>query len=226
MALALTDARLFPAIDALNTQLGSTATAASSTLDLTCSHCELTVAGTVAYTLPNGTYAGQRFRVSCVAATATPLGTLTVTTPDATVGFACASQFVFNAVGQTIEFRWSGTAWRADTIRRAGVTTAVVGTTVLTGLNLNSVYALSVTGTVSSTTTKGIPNGSAINEVCQVGCSVAATTPIGSITLTALSTLGVAATTLSVYSATTTYANLIWNGTAWILAGNNTAVLS
>lgn len=225
MTLALTDARLFPAVDALNTILGATATSAAATLDITTANCALTVVGTTAYTLPNGTYTGQNFRVQCVGASATPAGTLTVTTPDATVGFVCASTFLFNAVGQTVNFMWTGTAWRAQSVLRAGFSAAVVGTTVLSGINLNH-FTLSVTGTVSSTTTKGIPNGSAVGEVCQVGVSTAATTPVGTISLVGFSTLGAAATTLGTVGATANYAALTWSGTGWLLTGNSTLVLS
>jgi hypothetical protein len=190
---------------------------------------ELTVSGTKAYTLAAPTVAGQRKRVVCVSAAATPLGTLTVSSPDTTTGFVCAGTFQFDGVGQSIELvATSGLLWRAARIERAGgaANDVVVGTTVLTGVNLKAIYYCSVTGTVSSTTTRGIPNGSAVGETCQVAVSTAASIPSGTISIAGLTNAGAAATTLGTMAATTNYATLRWNGVAWFLVGNNTLVLS
>jgi hypothetical protein len=183
---------------------------------------ELTVSGTKAYTLAAPTVAGQKKRIVCVAATSTPLGSLTITSPDDTTGFVCATVLTFNAVGQAIELiATSALKWRCVRVQRAGALTVVVGTDVLTGLNLNAVYLLSVTGTVSSTTTKGLPNGSAVGEQCMLINSVAALSPIGDISGTFINALGAAATSIgaigSAASATVIgdSALLQWNGSAW-----------
>lgn len=207
---------------------GVNAIAAAGTLPITAGYSqELTIVGTMAFTLPAPTVAGQRTKVTCVSATTTPAGTLTVTSPETLAGFVCAGAFLFNAAGQSVEFvASSGLKWRATRIQRQGTQAVVVGTTVLTGINLAANYSLSVTGTVSSTTTKGIPDGSAPGETMQVGCNTAASIPVGSISITALTTLGVAGTTLGNFGATSHYATVMWNGTGWMLVGNNTAVLS
>ena len=226
MTLALTDARLFPAVAAINADLGSESLSASSQLDLTVRTSLLTVSGTMAFTLTDGTYLGQRKRVQCVSAASTPLGVLTINSPETASGLVCAGTFTFAAVGQAVDFLWTGSKWRAERVQRAGTIAPVVGTTVLTGLNLYAQYALSVTGTVSSTTTKGIPDGSAVGEQIQVGCSVAASTPSGTIAISGLTTLGAAATTLGTFSATTSYAGLVWTGGGWMATGNASVVLS
>lgn len=194
---------------------------------------ELTVSGTKAYTLaaPTSLPVGFRKRIRCVSAASTPAGTLTITDPDATAGFVCSATFFFDAVGQEIELEvTSGTKWRAVRVVRAGssgVDGVVVGTTVLTGKNLWAAYYLSVTGTVTSTTTKSIPDGSAPGEIIQIGCSTAASIPSGTITMTGTTTLGANGTkTLGTFNATTVWASLRWTGVAWLQTGGVTAVLA
>ena len=177
---------------------------------------ELTVSGTKAYTLAAPEFSGQRKIVRCVSAAATPLGTLTVSSPDDTAGFVCSSTFTFTAAGQEIEFEaTSALKWRAVRIKRSGNQAVVVGTDVLTGLNLALNYQLSVTGTVSSTGTKALPNGSAVGERVILSNPTAASTPIGNINFTGLNMLGAAATDLQAIGATTDTALLEWNGASW-----------
>jgi hypothetical protein len=210
-------------------QSDSQETITSGAVSLTTDNTYLSVTATVAFTLANGAFPGQRKRIECSVAASTPLGTLTIATPETTAGQICSATFLFDTVGQAIELLWTGTKWRATRVERAGSSGAngvVVGTTVLTGKNMWAHYSLSVTGTVASTTTKGIPDGSAVGEMIQVGCATAASTPSGTIALTALTTLGAAGTTLGTFNGTTCYATLRWNGTAWQLVGNTTVVLS
>lgn len=194
---------------------------------------ELSVSGTKAYTLAAPTYAGQTKQVVCVSATSTPLGTLTITSPDTTTGFVCSSTFTFNAVGQEITLQATpGLLWRCISVRRAGVLTVVVGTDVLTGLNLNQVYALSVTATVSSTGTKALPNGSAVGEICSLVNSVAASTPVGNINGTYKGPEGTARTDIgAIGSAASTaamgdFATLQWDGSAWVVLNMSGVTLS
>lgn len=217
--------------DALLGDLGAADTITSGTISLVSRTTNLSVTGTTTFTLPDAgsTRTGLRKTVRCTVAASIPAGTLTVTTPESTSGLVCQSTFLFDSVGQEITFEWSGTKWRAIEVKRAGSSGAngvVVGTTVLTGKNMWAHYSLSVTGTVASTTTKGIPDGSAIGEQIQVGCATAASIPSGTISLTALTTLGAAGTTLGTFNATTCHATLRWNGSAWMLVGNTTVVLS
>lgn len=211
---------------------------ASGNLSLNTYISTLAVSGTVAYTLPDGLYVGQKKLIVCVSAASTPVGVLTITTPETTAGAKCAASFCFDAVGQAVELEWKsagGVGWRATRVYRAGgsgVDGVVVGTTVINGTgatlkNLWATYTLSVTATVSSTTTKAIPDGSAVGEVIQVGCSTAASTPSGTIACTGITTLGASGTkTLGTFNATTVWASLMWTGTAWMQLGGVTAVLS
>lgn len=198
---------------------------------------ELTVSGTKAYTLAAPTTAGQRKRIVCVSAASSPLGTVTISSPDTTTGFACSSTFTFTDVGQAIELVATGATtplWRCVRVQRAGgaADNVVVGTTVLTGLNLWLRYCLSVTGTVSSTGANALPNGSAVGERIIVTCSTAASIPVGSIdgvfkgmineSYTHLGAVGVAATASVVGDA----ALLEWTGSAWSVLYQNGCTLS
>lgn len=175
----------------------------------------LAVSGTMAFTLADGTVAGQRKRIVCGSAASSPLGTVTIASPETTSGFACASAFTFTSVGQAIELMWTGTKWRCTRVQRSGNQAVVVGTTELAGLNLAMNYQLSVTGTVSSTGTKGLPNGSSVGERVILSNPTAASIPVGNITGTYLNILGAAATDLQAIGATTDTAVLEWTGAAW-----------
>lgn len=207
--------------DAVLAEIGTTDVLTSGTVLLTTPVTEISVTGTVAFTLPNGTTAGQRKRLICTVAASIPVGTLTVTTPEDTAGIVCPSTFVFNNVGQEIEFVWTGTKWRCVRTKRAGVIVPVIGTTVLTGFNLNHLYSVSVTGTVVSATTKGVPNGAYAGDRCVIGCSVAASIPVGSITFAGLTLANVAATDLQAIGALTDTVSLEWVGTAWLVTVNS-----
>lgn len=196
---------------------------------------ELTVSGTKAYTLAAPTVAGQRKRIVCVSAASTPLGTVTISSPDDTAGFVCSTTFTFTDVGQAIELiATSGLKWRCTRVQRAGgaADNVVVGTTVLTGLNLWLRYCLSITGTVSSTGTKALPNGSAVGERCIITNTTAASTPIGNINATLIGMNGTAYTDLGAIgvAASTTvtgdYAMLEWTGSAWSVVTQNGCTLS
>lgn len=227
------NATLWPKLLALANQgltAFQTVDTTATSLDLAVYESQLQVTGTMAFTLPNGSYVGQLKLVSCTVAASIPAGTLTVTTPDATAGFVCPATFIFNAVGQSRLFEWTGTAWRCiGGVRKGGTANnVVVGTTVLTGLNNWDIYYCSVTGTVASTiaASRGIPNGAFIGEQCSVKVSTAASIPSGTIEFAGLTNAGAAATTLGTMAATTNYARLVWDGAAWNVVGNTTLVAS
>lgn len=214
---------------------GVDAVSAAGALSLYHYVTELTVSGTKAYTLAAPTVAGQRKRIVCVSAAATPLGTVTISSPDDTAGFVCATTFTFTDVGQAIELMaTSGLKWRCVRVQRAGgaADNVVVGTTVLTGLSLYLRYCLSITGTVSSTGTKGLPNGSAVGERCIVTNTTAASTPIGNIAGTFVGMNGTAYTdigAIGVASSTTVtgdFAELEWTGSAWSVVNMSGVTLS
>lgn len=204
---------------------------ASGAVSITTPVTYLTVSGTKAYTLADGPtgIAGMRKRIECVSAASTPLGTLTIASPETTSGLACSSTFLFDTVGQAIELQWTGTKWRATRVQRAGGTAnnVVVGTTVLTGINLWANYYLSVTGTVSSTVAanRGLPNGSAVGEIVSISCTTAASTPNGTFEMVrALPSTGAVGTgNLNTINATTAVASFFWRGDAWVLIHTVTA---
>ncbi len=179
---------------------------------------QLTVSGTVAYTLAAPTVAGPKKRVVCAAAASTPVGTLTVSSPDDATDFVTNAVFTFHTAGQAVEFvATAALKWRAVRITRAGTQAVVIGTTTLTNLNLAAVYSLSVTGTVSSTGVRALPPGSAIGEQTSLAVTTAASTPAGSIAFTGVNQAGTAATTVTGMDATTDNLLLQWAGstTGW-----------
>jgi hypothetical protein len=211
------------------------AVSAAGALDLGKYVTELTVSGTKAYTLAAPTFAGQRKRIVCVSAASSPLGTVTISAPDTTTGFACASAFTFDTVGQAIELQATvGLLWRATRVQRAGgaVNNVVVGTTVLTGFNLWLRYCLSVTATVASTGTQGIPNGSVVGERIIITNSTAASTPVGSITGAFTGMIAEAYTTIGaigVVASTTVVGDCAlceWTGSSWSITYQNGCTLS
>lgn len=197
---------------------------------------ELTVSGTKAYTLAAPTTAGQRKRIVCVSAASTPLGTVTISSPETAAGLACSATFTFTAVGQAIELVASNATvplWRCARVQRSGVkATITAGTDVLTGLNLYQTYSLAVDGTDAGTGTGGLPNGSAVGERCSIVCELASNTPIGSLTGTYLGMFGTAYTIVGAIGAvaSTTVvgdcALLEWTGAAWLVVYQNGCTLS
>lgn len=187
-------------------------TKTSGAASLTVKTTYTSTTGTVAYTLPNGTFTGQQHCFEESTAASTPLGTVTITTP---AGSELATH-TMTAIGQRFCEEWSGTGWHMIDKHRAGQQAVVVGTTVLTGLDMAAEYALSVTGTVSSTTTKGIPNGGVAGEIIHIMVPTAASTPSGTISITSTTiATGVAATSLSGINATTVQAGFLWDGASW-----------
>lgn len=207
------------ALDALRAQLGEgvEAISASTALDVKQFLSEATIAGTRAYTLEAPTVAGQRKALRVVAVSGTPAATLTVSSPDDTVGFVCPATFFLDHAGQNLEFRaTTALKWRCITKIRTGVKALVIGTTVTTGICDMSHVDVSVTGTVASTTTKALPNGAAVGEICAVTCSTAATTPHGDLGGTFVVKSGAeTGVQLDDFTLVTDMALLMWTGSAW-----------
>lgn len=200
---------------------GESETVTSGALALNTPISFISCTGTQAYTLAAGTFAGQEKLIICSVAASTPIGTLTVSSPSATAGSVLSATHVFNTVGQALHLMWTGSAWRALRTWRAGTVVPIIGTTVLTGYTLNQLYACSVTETVVSATTKGLPDGQFPGDRCTVGCSAVSGTPVGSITFTGISTANAAKTDLQAIGATTDYVVLEWNGLAWVVLVNS-----
>lgn len=183
---------------------------------------ELVITGTMAFTLAAPTVAGQRKRIVCTSAASTPLGTVTISSPDDTAGFILPSTIVLSSAGQTVDLvATSALKWRCVRTMRAGVAIVVVGTTPLTGRVLAHTYSCSVTGTVSSTGANALPNGMYPGDQCIVACSTAASSPIGNINFTGVTLANVAATDLQAIGATTDTVTLTWNGAAWLVIANS-----
>jgi hypothetical protein len=112
-----------PRIANLNATVGSVqrgsieAIVAAGALSVATEISTLNVTGTTAYTLANGTFKGQRKVVVVIAGASTPNGTITPATPS---GFATVS--ALGAVGDCVEFEWTGAAWII--VGNAGVTVA------------------------------------------------------------------------------------------------------
>ncbi len=182
-------------------------------------YSHVSVTNTVAFTLADGTIEGQVKEIECTVASGTPLGTLTIATPFTSQ----PTTHVFTAVGQRLTLVWRALGWKVIAKQRAGRQAVVVGTTDLAGYDMCAAYDLSVTGTVHSTTTKGIPNGQVGGEEIHIDVLTAASTATGDIAITAKTPVGVAATNWgstgtslgSAGTATTANLNAYWDGTAW-----------
>lgn len=207
----------------VNGRQGTEAISASGALDPFVGETYLSVSGTKAYTLAAPQVVGQRKKVTCVSAGSSPAGTLTVSSPDDTVGFVCPATFFFDNIGQTLEFEaTSALKWRCVRKVRTGHKTLTVGSTTTTGIADMSHINLSATGTVQSTGSKGIPVGAAVGELLEIGCSTASTTPHGDIYVTAIrDAKGTAGNTLDDFTATTDHLLLQWTGSEWQVLNNH-----
>jgi len=194
--------------------------AAPGALPATADYVLLSVDGTDAFTLADGEE-GHKITIECVAATNTPLGTLTIATPYTSQ----PATHVFHAVGQRITLVMTPDGWKLIDKKRAGALTVVVGTDVLTGYDLAETYNLSVTGTVSSDGTKALPNGLIEGEVIEVRCTTAASTPDGDID-GVFKSLAAAATTNAAINDTGDYFVGHWTGAAWLVLFSNSVTFS
>lgn len=202
----------------LNAGANVDAVSASGACSLTNLITELSVDGTKAYTLAAPTATGMRKIVRCVSATSSPLGTLTVSSPDDVTGFVCPATFLFDTAGQELEFEATAALkWRCVRVKRAGgsANNVVVGTTLTSAMALWSFFGLSVDGTKSSTTTKSLPNGACPGERIKLANTTATNTPIGDIDFVGRSELGAAVTHITAIGATTDAAILEWDGAKW-----------
>lgn len=166
---------------------------------------DLSVDATKAYTLADGSVTGFVKTVRCMAATNTPAGTLTITTPEA----GTSATYLFDNVGQMIELMWTGAAWRLVGLQRAGKKTYTVGTNNILASHLYYQLDLSVTGTVASTLADGLISGDRIHFTV----STAAGTPHGSVTGNFAKETGVASGTWG--SGTDITATTAWLVSRW-----------
>ncbi len=192
----------------------------------TTKYTNLSVSGTKAYTLADGATPGQYKVIDCTVAASTPLGTVTITTPLS----GESATHVFTAVGQRLTLVWQTGGWHVVGKVRAGRQVVVVGTTDLAGYDMCDAYDLSVTATVHSTSTKGIPAGSVAGEIIHLDVTFAATTPIGDIAITAALGVSTAASSWANITDTQSTIDAQWTGAKWqviqFTAGGGVATLS
>jgi hypothetical protein len=168
--------------------------------------------GAAALTLAAGTHVGQRKYVEVIAITGSPVATLTLADAYGTE----PTTHVFTAVGQRLELEWRSTGWKVIGKKRAGSQTVVVGTDVLTGYDMAATYNLSVTGTVTSDGTKGIPDGLVEGEEIDVQVTTAATCPVGVINITAEDADATAKKDIASIDGTTSHnAHFRWSSVKW-----------
>lgn len=200
-------------IDNLGASLGKIETLSTAgALDLAARTTLLDVSGTMAFTLAAATTVGHVKIVECIGAASTPLATLTLADAFGTE----PTTHVFTAVGQRLVLEWRSTGWKVVGKVRVGDQAVVVGTTVLTGFDMCARYNLSVTGTVTSDSTKGIPDGLVPGEQIDIQTTTAATCPDGTINITAADLDNGACTAISAINGTTAHhSRHIWDGAKW-----------
>lgn len=199
------------------------AVSAAGALSLNTYLTELTVSGTLAFTLAAPTFAGQKKLIRCVSAASTPLGTVTISAPETLAGLVLPSTVTFTAVGQEIELEASSALkWRCRRAKRAGVQILVVGTTATAGLVLAHNYSMSVTGTVSSTGANALQNGLYPGDACIITCSTAASIPSGAIDFVGITLANAAVTHIQTITGTAVTTTLNWNGVAWLPTATTT----
>jgi hypothetical protein len=86
----------------------ASSTSASGAISVATYFTNITVDGTKAFTLANGTAVGQLKKILCSAATNTPAGTITIASPVS----AALDVIAISAVGDVVELVWTGAAWR------------------------------------------------------------------------------------------------------------------
>ena len=181
----------------------------------------LSTTGAVAYTLPDGLYAGQVTYIDEITAAASPAGTLTITTPYSTE----PATHVFRGKKALLGLVWLATGWHVFKKIRSGSLTLVIGTTLTAGEDMVSTYNASVTGTVTSATTKAIPDPMLAGEMIRVGCTVAAAIPVGDLDGTFIDVNGAAGTHLAI-NATTDNAVFISDGANWVNVLNTSMAIT
>ena len=187
----------------------------------------------IAVTLAAPTTPGQQKRIeAATGCSATNAVTLTITNPATGEDGTEPSVHVFHSPGQAIVLEAdSSLLWHHVAKVRGGHLAVVVGTTVLTGYDLAASYDLSVTGTVSSTTTKAIPAGCVPGEMLMFNTPTAASTPSGTIALlpgTVKGTGAAASTGIGGINATTCAGLFVWSDATngWVEVSITTATYS
>lgn len=164
----------------------------------------LSVTGTQAYSLADGTVIGQRKRIECRVAASTPVGTLTLN--DAATGEP--TTHVFGAVGQMIEVEWTSTGWRLLTYRPAGTDAPAAGST------LNPLF-LKHDITIADTQDWVLPDGEVPGQIQSFKVAAVSGTPVGTISGLFYDEDGSADGTDINFNAAADAAVVMWDGSRW-----------
>lgn len=170
-SLANPSATFYAKVIALANSLGASEAVAAAAALHPYGLTELTVSGTKAYTLANGTYVGQKKQIECVAASSTPLGTVTIATMT---GSRTNVAYVFSTVGARLELEWTATGWRETLLRAAGADAPAAAST-LNVLVLNHVIA------ITDTMDWVLPNGTVPGQRQTITVSANSGSPVGTI---------------------------------------------
>lgn len=163
----------------------------------------LTVDGTDAFTLDNGTE-GHVITIDCIAATSTPVGTLTLNGSQGAYGTE-PTAYVFKSAGQRLVLQYTSTGWKfmsgqgSETITAPGALEPAWTTSFL-----------SIDGTDAFTLADGIR----IGQRKTVECTAATNTPVGTLTLNDAYT---GEATAIVFKEVGQKISLEWTGAGWKL---------
>lgn len=163
----------------------------------------LSVTGTQAYTLPNGLYLGQTKVVECSVAATVPAGTLTITDAYSTE----PTSYVFNTVGQRLEFIWTSTGWKLQRMISAGTESL---SAAATANPLNLIHLVNVNGVNDYIQPSGVVPGQRSIWVVTAGST--GSTVSGLFYTTAGAATGVDL----VINAASDMAVISWDGSRWM----------
>lgn len=189
-----------------NAMMASEAISAAGALDPDVYLTELSVTGTKAYTLADGTYAGQRKAILCVAAASTPAGTVTIATMS---GSRTNVAYVFGAVGQRLELEWTSGGWREREVRAAGRDVPAAASTI------NPLFAFHDIA-ISGTQDWILPSGTCVGQIQTFAVSSAAAIPAGTISGLFYDEDGSADGVDINFNAVADMATVQWDGARWI----------
>lgn len=175
----------------------------------------ITVDGTDALTLADGTIPGQEIEIVCVAASNSPVGTLTINDAYGSE----PTSWVFTTVGQGIKLKWTSTGWKLIKLNQIGTeTVANAGT----ANPLCLVHSVAIADTVDFIQGNGVIAG-------QRSIWVAASnsgTPVGTVSGLFYTTAMAATGTDINFNAASDAAALSWVGARWYADSLTSATIS
>lgn len=183
---------------------GGVATVTSGAVNPGVSLSLLSVTGTVAYTLADGTIVGQEISIECSVAATSPAGTLTIND----VYGSEPTTYVFNTVGQGIDLKWTATGWKLVGLRQMGIeTVANAGT----ANPLCLIHGVAVADTVDFIQGSGLIAG---QRAIWVALSNSGT-PVGTVSGLFYTVAGAATGVDINFNAAGDNAVISWNGARW-----------